>query len=144
VTRLVGRPLRAAFRVDLELPLRRAQPRSPRRGRLRHGAVSIEATLDAGSPACAFRVPSTTAPRSPAAHPVPDRRRSRRHRRADTAFDVVTRRRGGGAGDDHERIAGQQRADDLGGRRRRRCRGATVIAEGLMEYEIVGDPRRSR
>ena len=94
MTRLSAGPLRAAFRVELELPLPIAasRDRSARAADLVTVPVSIDATLDAGSPRVAFSVA------------VDNRANDHRLRilfptgaahvdsaRADTAFDVVTR-----------------------------------------------------
>ena len=134
VSRLGGGPLRAGLRVELDLPLPRSAS-ADRTGRAAESVtvpVTIEATLDAGSPRVAFAV---SVDNRAADHRLrllfPTGAASVDTARADTAFDVITRpARIAGAGHDPERVAGQQHADDLDGRRRRRRDGATVIGRG--------------
>jgi len=141
VSRLGGGPLRAGLRVELELPL----PRSAAADRTSRAAdtvavpVTIEATLDAGSPRVAFAVW------------VDNRAADHRLRmlfptgaamvdaaRADTAFDVITRParipvpetiRNESPVSSMPMISVVDAGDAEA--------GATVIGKGLMEYEIV-------
>ena len=143
VSRVGGGPLRAGLRVELELPL----PRSASADRKSRAAetvmvpVTIEATLDAGSPRVAFAVS------------VDNRAGDHRLRllfptgaalvdtaRADTAFDVITRPARIPV---PEKIRNEAPVSsmplismvDAGDAET----GATVIGKGLMEYEIVGE-----
>src|SRR6185503_10081693 len=90
-TRVSAGPLRAAFRVDLELPLPAgaSDNRRERSGQLVHVPVSVEATLDAGSPRVAFRV---TVDNQATDHRLrvlfPTGAGQVEIARADTAFDV--------------------------------------------------------
>jgi len=144
VTRLSAGPLRAAFRVELELPLPLAasRDRSARAADLVTVPMSIDATLDAGSPRVSFSVA------------VDNRAKDHRLRllfptgaahvdsaRADTAFDVVTRQarvpvpaaiKNESPVSSAPLISVVDAGDD--------ATGASVIASGLMEYEIAGDP----
>src|SRR6185295_5312203 len=141
VSRLGGGPLRAGLRVELELPL----PRSAAADRMSRAAdtvavpVTIEATLDAGSPRVVFAVS------------VDNRAADHRLRmlfptgaamvdaaRADTAFDVITRParipvpetiRNESPVSSMPMISVVDAGDAEA--------GATVIGKGLMEYEIV-------
>jgi 2-O-(6-phospho-alpha-D-mannosyl)-D-glycerate hydrolase len=142
-TRLSAGPLRAAFRVDLELPLPSGASgdRRQRSDEVVAVPISVEARLDAGSPRVAFTVS------------VDNRARDHRLRvlfpagadrvdaaRADTAFDVVTRpaRQAIPATIRNESpvsSAPMISVVDAGDEEA----GATVIARGLMEYEIVGE-----
>jgi mannosylglycerate hydrolase len=141
VARLSSGPLRATFRVDLELPLpvSAAAGRQGRSPEMVHLPVSIDATLDAGSPRVAFTVA------------VDNRASDHRLRilfptgaahldsaRADSAFDVVTRPARVPVPAVVKNEAPVSSAPlisfvDAGGD----DRGATVIAKGLMEYEVV-------
>jgi hypothetical protein len=93
--------------------------------------VTIEATLDAGSPRVAFAVsvdnrpPITACACSSRTAPHQSRRA-----RADTAFDVITRRRALPCRTRSERVAGQQHADDLMVDAGDAETGATVIGKG--------------
>ena len=135
------RPLRKTLRAELELPLPRAAAvdRSRREDAVVRERVTIDATLDRGSPRVAFTV-------------VVDNQASD-HRlriifptavariesvRADTAFDVVTRPARQRVPDTITNEAPVSSAPmislvDAGDGRA----GATVIARGLMEYEIL-------
>jgi mannosylglycerate hydrolase len=141
IGRVVHGPVRSTLRVELEvaLPLAADQRRSSRASETVPVRVTIDATLDRGSPRVAFTV-------------VVDNRASD-HRlrllfptaaarietaRADTAFDVVTRpaRREVPATIVNEApvsSAPMLSVVDAGDDRA----GATVIAKGLHEYEIV-------
>ena len=107
VSRVAAGPLRAALRVELELPLPlpRARTAAARADEHVPVPVTIEATLDAGSPRVAFTVTvDNRAQRSPAARALPDRRRTRRHgarRHRLRRRHPPARQRG--AGDDQER-----------------------------------------
>jgi mannosylglycerate hydrolase len=144
VTQLSAGPLRSAFRVELELPLPigASGDRSSRAADIVTVPVSIDATLDGGAPRVAFSVS------------VDNRANDHRLRilfpsgsadvdsaRADTAFDVVTRpaRVAVPAAIKNESpvssapmISVVDAGDD--------ATGASVIARGLMEYEIAGEP----
>jgi mannosylglycerate hydrolase len=144
VTQLSAGPLRAAFRVDLELtlPAAASRDRASRSSDAVTVPVSIDATLDAGSPRVAFSVS------------VDNRASDHRLRivfpigashvdsaRADTAFDVVTRpaRVPVPATIKNERpvsSAPMISFVDAGDA----DTGATVIGKGLMEYEVTGEP----
>jgi hypothetical protein len=141
VSRISAGPLRATFRIDLELsvPAVAAPDRLSRDTRLVPMPVRIDTTLDAGSPRVAFDVTvDNTAKDHRLRMLFPTGAAAVASARADTAFDVVARpaRREVpativneapvssapmlsvvDAGDDHV--------------------GATVIAKGLHEYEIV-------
>ncbi|HMF95500.1 MAG TPA: glycosyl hydrolase-related protein [Vicinamibacterales bacterium] len=145
IARLVEGPLRATLRTDLELPVPRGATadRSRRASETVPVRVTIEATLDRASPRVAFTV-------------VVDNRASD-HRlrlivptgsarvataRADTAFDVVTRPARQRVPDTITNEAPVSSAPvisvvDAGDS----AAGATLIAKGLMEYEILeGEP----
>jgi alpha-mannosidase len=143
-SRVVAGPLRATLRVELELPL----PVAATADRRRRGSetvavpVTVEATLDAGSPRVTVAVS------------VDNRARDHRLRlcfptgadavetaRADTAFDIVTRpaRLAVPATIKNESPVSSApliSLVDAGDA----TTGAIVIAKGLMEYEIDGDP----
>jgi len=142
VSRLSAGPLRAGLRVTLELPLPCAASadRKSRAAETVTVPVTIDATLDAGSPRVAFAVS------------VDNRARDHRLRllfptgaamvdtaRADTAFDVITRP---ARIPMPETIRNETPVSsmplismvDAGDAQI----GATVIGKGLMEYEIVG------
>jgi len=144
-SRIGGGPLRAGLRVELDLPLPQSAT-ADRRGRaseLVTVPVTIEATLDAGSPRVAFAVT------------VDNRARDHRLRmlfpigashvetaRADTAFDVITRParipipatiRNESPVSSMPMISMVDAGDSE--------TGAIVIGKGLMEYEITeGEP----
>ena len=142
VTRVSAGPLRAALRVELELPLPLAASadRKSRSSETVMAPVTIEATLDAGSPRVGF---SVTVDNRAADHRLrllfPTGASSVDTARADTAFDVITRQ---------ARIAVPETIKnespvssmpmismvDAGDAEV----GASVIGKGLMEYEIVG------
>jgi alpha-mannosidase len=136
-------PVRTTLRVELELPLPRAAAadRQSRASEIVTVPVSIEATLEAGSPRVGFAVS------------VDNRASDHRLRilfptaaanvvtaRADTAFDVVSRpaRQPVPAAIRNEAPVSNApmiSVVDAGDSRT----GATVIGKGLMEYEITGD-----
>jgi alpha-mannosidase len=141
-SRIGGGPLRAGLRVELELPLPRSAS-SDRKSRVAESVmvpVTIEATLDAGSPRVAFAVS------------VDNRATDHRLRllfptgaaavetaRADTAFDVITRPARIPVPDtvrNESPVSSMPMISmvDAGDAES----GATVIGKGLMEYEIVG------
>ena len=144
VTRLCAGPLRATFHVDLELPLPCSASADRRRRAPEKVAVpvSIDATLDAGSPRVAFAVSVDNRASDhrlrilfPTGAPQVD------GARADTAFDVVTRParvpmprtiKNEAPVSSAPMISVVDAGDDT--------TGASVIARGLMEYEIVGEP----
>jgi mannosylglycerate hydrolase len=143
-SRVTAGPLRATIRVDLELPLPIAAgaDRRQRASETVTVPVSVAATLDAGSPRVTLAVS------------VDNRARDHRLRilfptaaeavataRADTAFDIVTRpaRLAVPATIKNESPVSSApliSLVDAGDA----TTGATVIAKGLMEYEIAGDP----
>ena len=143
-TRLSSGPLRAAFRVDLELSLPSAASPDRRRrsDEMVTVPVSIEATLEAGSPRVGFRV---SLDNRAADHRLrilfPCGAARVETARADTAFDVVSRPA-------RQAVPAQIRNEspvssapmisvvDAGDTEV----GATVIGRGLMEYEIAGEP----
>jgi len=144
VTRLSAGPLRAGFRVDFELavPIAAGSDRASRASDTAMVPVTIDATLDAGSPRVGFSVS------------VDNRANDHRLRivfpagashvdsaRADTAFDIVTRParvpvpvaiRNEAPVSSAPMISLVDAGDSEA--------GATVIAQGLMEYEITGEP----
>ena len=124
-SRIGGGPLRAGLRVELELPVPRSAS-SDRKSRTAESVmlpVTIEATLDAGSPRVAFAVsvdnraadhrlrllfPTGAAAVSGTRGPTP------------RSMSSPARHANPGARHGPQRVAGQQHADDLGGRRGRR------------------------
>ena len=94
VSRIGGSPLRAGLRVELELPLPRSasQDRQARTADTVMVPVTIEATLDAGSPRVSFAI---TVDNRAADHRLrllfPTGAAVVETARADTAFDVITR-----------------------------------------------------
>jgi alpha-mannosidase len=144
ITRMAAGPVRASFRVELELllPVAAGSDRQRRASETVAVPVTVDATLDAGAPRVAFRVSLDNRASdhrlrilfpAGAAHVATAR--------ADTAFDVVTRlaRQAVPATIKNESpvssapmISLVDAGDDT--------TGATVIAKGLMEYEIVGEP----
>jgi mannosylglycerate hydrolase len=141
VARVAAGPLRAAFRVDLELPLPVAADPG-RRGRSAGTVwmpVSIEAALDAAAPRVVFTVSLHNLARDHRLRALfPTGAAQVDVARADTAFDVVTRPA-------RQRVPEAIRNEapvssaplvslvDAGDGKV----GATVIAKGLTEYEIV-------
>jgi mannosylglycerate hydrolase len=143
ISRLGGGPLRAGLRVNLDLPLPRSAS-ADRSGRSSDSVttpVTIEATLDAGSPRVAFAV---SVDNRAADHRLrllfPTGATSVETARADTAFDVITRPARIAVPDTIRNESPVRSmpmisvvdAGDAG-------TGATVIGKGLMEYEIVGE-----
>ena len=143
VSRLGGSPLRAGLRVELELPLPRATSadRKARSSETVKVPVTIDATLDAGSPRVAF---SISVDNRASDHRLrllfPTGAASVDHARADTAFDVITRParvpvpatiRNESPVSSMPMISMVDAGDAEV--------GATVIGKGLMEYEVVGD-----
>ena len=141
VTRVRSGPLRATFRIDLQLqvPVCARADRGGRDTRTVAVPARIDATLDAGSPRVMFAVSLENTARdhrlrmlfATGAQQVVSAR-------ADTAFDVVTRpaRRDVPATVVNEApvsSAPMLSVVDAGDDRA----GATVIAKGLNEYEIV-------
>jgi mannosylglycerate hydrolase len=141
VSRIGAGPLRSTFRIDLELsvPAVAAPDRLSRDTRLVPMPVRIDATLDAGSPRAAFDVTvDNTAKDHRLRMLFPTGAADVASARADTAFDVVARpaRREVPATIVNEApvsSAPMLSVVDAGGDRA----GATVIANGLHEYEIV-------
>jgi alpha-mannosidase len=143
ISRFGGGPLRAGLRVNLDLPLPRSAS-ADRSGRSSDSVttpVTIEATLDAGSPRVAFAV---SVDNRAADHRLrllfPAGATSIETARADTAFDVIARPARIAVPDTVKNespvssmpMISMVDAGDAG-------TGATVIGKGLMEYEIVGD-----
>jgi alpha-mannosidase len=141
VSRIGGGPLRAGIRVELELPLPRSASadRRSRSDEVVSIPVTIDATLDAGSPRVAFAV---TVENRAADHRLrllfPTGATSVDSARADTAFDVITRPARIPV---PETIRNESPVSsmplismvDAGDAET----GATVIGRGLMEHEIV-------
>jgi mannosylglycerate hydrolase len=134
-------PLRATFRIDLELrlPAEAAPDRRSRGTREVAMPVRIDATLDAGSPRVVFAVTvDNTAKDHRLRMLFPAGAAGVASARADTAFDVVTRpaRRDVPATIVNESPVSSAPmlsvvdAGDEGV-------GATVVAKGLNEYEVV-------
>jgi 2-O-(6-phospho-alpha-D-mannosyl)-D-glycerate hydrolase len=144
VTRVSAGPLRATFAIDLELDVP-ARAAASRQGRDRNTAAisaRIEVGIDVGSPRVVF---AATIDNSACDHRLrmlfPTAASGIESVRADTAFDIVTRpaRRQVPAAVVNETpvSAGPMLSVvDAGDGRA----GATVIAKGLAEYEIVGAP----
>jgi alpha-mannosidase len=142
-SRLGGGPLRAGLRVELELPLPRSAS-GDRKGRAPETVmmpVTIEATLDAGSPRVTFAV---SIDNRAADHRLrllfPTGAASVETARADTAFDVITRQARIPVPDtirNESPVSSMPMISmvDAGDGET----GATVIGKGLMEYEIVSD-----
>jgi alpha-mannosidase len=143
LSRVGGGSLRAGLRVELDLSLPRSAS-ADRSGRATESVtvpVTIEATLDAGSPRVAFAV---SVDNRAADHRLrllfPTGAASVDSARADTAFDVITRPARIPVPDTIRNespvssmpMISMVDAGDTG-------TGATVIGKGLMEYEIVGD-----
>jgi Glycosyl hydrolases family 38 C-terminal beta sandwich domain/Glycosyl hydrolases family 38 C-terminal domain len=141
ISRATAGPLRATFRIDLELsvPAVAAPDRLSRDTRLVPMPVRMDVTLDAGSPRVAFAVTvDNTAKDHRLRMLFPTGAADVTSARADTAFDVVTRpaRREMPATIVNEApvsSAPMLSVVDAGDDRA----GATVIAKGLHEYEIV-------
>jgi mannosylglycerate hydrolase len=141
VSRLGGGPLRAGLRVELDLPLPRSASadRSARATELVVLPVTIEATLDAGSPRVAFAVSVDNRATDHRLRLIfPTGATSVDTARADTAFDVITRPARIPVPDTIRNespvstmpMISMVNAGDAE-------TGATVIGKGLMEYEIV-------
>ena len=141
VSRLGGGPLRAGLRVELELPLPRSASgdRKSRATETVAVPVTIDATLDAGSPRVAFAVSVDNRATDHRLRMLfPTGAASVEAARADTAFDVITRPARIPV---PETIRNESPVSsmpmismvDAGDAET----GATVIGTGLMEYEIV-------
>ena len=143
LSRLGGGPLRAGLRVELELalPCSASSDRKARTAETVTMPIAIEATLDAGSPRVTF---SVSVDNRAADHRLrllfPTGARTVATARADTAFDVITRParipvpkeiRNESPVSSMPMISMVDAGDA--------DTGATVIAKGLMEYEIVGE-----
>ena len=136
-------PLRAMFRIDLELqlPAAAAPDRQSRHATSVGVPLSIEATLDAGSPRVSFAVTVENAARDHRLRMLfPTGADRVTTARADTAFDIVSRpaRREVPATVKNEAPVSNApmiSVVDAGDDRT----GATVIGKGLMEYEVVRD-----
>ncbi len=143
-TRLTAGPLRASFRIDLELtlPISATKDRRSRAADTVAVPVSIEATLDGGSPRVAF---TATIDNRACDHRLrilfPTGASQVDRARADSAFDVVSRPARvpvpatikNEAPVSSAPLISMVDAGDMD-------TGATVIGRGLMEYEIVGEP----
>jgi alpha-mannosidase len=141
ISRVNAGPLRATFRIDLELavPAAAAPDRRSREMRLVPLSVRIDATLDAGSPRVTFAVTvDNTAQDHRLRMLFPTGAAAVASARADTAFDVVTRP---AYRDVPATIVNEAPVSsapmlsvvDAGDARV----GATVIAKGLHEYEVA-------
>ena len=134
-------PLRKTLRAELELPLpcAAAVDRSRREGTVVGERVTIDATLDKGSPRVAFAVVVDNQASDHRLRLIfPTAAERIESARADTAFDVVTRPARQRVPDTITNEAPVSSAPmislvDAGDGRG----GATVIARGLMEYEIL-------
>src|SRR5262249_49232151 len=145
VARIVDGPLRSTLQTGLELPVPRAAAadRSTRASATAPVRVTIEATLDRGSRHVAFTAVvdhQASDHRLRLLFPTGSRRAD--VARADTAFDVVTRPARARVPDAITNEAPVSSAPmislvDAGGA----TAGATVIAKGLMEYEMLEDER---
>jgi mannosylglycerate hydrolase len=143
VSRLGGSPLRAGLRVELELPLPRAvsadrKARSPETVSV---PVTIDATLDAGSPRVAFSISVDNRAQDHRLRLLfPTGASSVDRARADTAFDVITRpaRIPVPAAIRNESPVSSMPMISMADAGDAEV-GATVIGKGLMEYEVVGD-----
>ncbi len=145
-SRIGGGPLRAGLRVELELPVPRSAS-SDRKSRAAESVmlpVTIEATLDAGSPRVAFAV---SVDNRAADHRLrllfPTGAAAVETARADTAFDVITRQARIPVPDtirNESPVSSMPMISmvDAGDAES----GATVIGKGLMEYEIVTTVQR--
>jgi hypothetical protein len=141
VARVHAGPLRATFRIDLELqlPATATADRQGRDAKTVAVPVSIDATLDAGSPRINLAVTVDNAARDHRLRMLfPTGADRVAAARADTAFDIVSRpaRREVPATIRNEApvsSAPMISVVDAGDDRR----GATVIGKGLMEYEMV-------
>jgi alpha-mannosidase len=135
--------VRTTLRVELELPLLRAAAadRQSRTSETVTVPVTIDATLDAGSPRVAFAVSLDNRASDHRLRVLfPTGAANVETARADTAFDVVSRParqpvpamiRNEAPVSNAPMISLVDAGDSLA--------GATVIGKGLMEYEIVGD-----
>jgi alpha-mannosidase len=141
LSRLSAGPLRATFRIDLEqsVPSAATFDRLSRDTRTVNVPVRIDVSLDAGSPRVDFAVTVDNAAKDHRLRMLfPTGAAEIASARADTAFDVVTRpaRRDRPATIVNEapvNSAPMLSVVDAGDDRA----GATVIATGLHEYEIV-------
>jgi len=141
ISRVHGGPLRATFRIDLELslPVSASGDRCRRDDETRAMPISIDATLDAGSARVTFAVAVENTVRDHRLRLLfPTGATRVDTARADTAFDIVARQA-------HRAIPAAIKNEapvssapmisvvDAGDAHT----GATVIGKGLMEYEIV-------
>ena len=142
-SRVCAGPLRATFRIELELSLP-AGARPDRRGRETRtvaAPVRIDATLDAGSPRVSVAVTVDNTARDHRLRMLfPTGAADVASACADTAFDIVTRAAGRDVPATVVNEAPVSSAPmlsvvDAGDDRT----GAIVIAKGLNEYEIVQD-----
>jgi mannosylglycerate hydrolase len=141
-SRIGGGPLRAGLRVELELPLPRSASgdRKARAADLVKMPVTIDATLDAGSPRVTFAVSVDNRAMDHRLRLLfPTGATSVETARADTAFDVITRQARIPVPDtirNESPVSSMPMISvvDAGDA----DTGATVIGKGLMEYEIVG------
>ena len=136
-------PLRKTLRAEIDLPLPRAAAadRSRRADETVNARITIDATLDKASPRVAFTV---TVDNPASDHRLritfPTAAARLESARADTAFDVVSRAARQRVPDTITNEAPVSSAPmislvDAGDGRV----GATVIAKGLMEYEILDE-----
>ena len=148
VSRPVVGPLRTTLRIELDLPLpvSAAADRRSRGGDVVSVPITIEATLDAGSPCVFFTITMENAARDHRLRMLfPTGTDRVATSRADSAFDVVTRParrevpatiRNEAPVNSFPMISVVDAGDDR--------TGATVVGTGLMEYEIVDDPRTNQ
>jgi mannosylglycerate hydrolase len=145
IRRLYAGPLRATFRIDLELslPSSAAADRRERESHTRPVPVAVDATLDAGSPRVGFVVSVENTVRDHRLRMLfPTGANHIETARADTAFDVIARPARREVPETIRNEAPVSSAPmmsfvDAGDARV----GAMVIAQGLMEYEVVPDGR---
>jgi 2-O-(6-phospho-alpha-D-mannosyl)-D-glycerate hydrolase len=134
-------PLRATLRVDmeLELPARATPDRSRRDANTATVPIHIDASVDAGSPRATFAIAVNNSARDHRLRILfPTATAGVETARADTAFDVVSRPARRAVPDPIVNEAPVSSAPlisvvDAGDERV----GATVIAKGLAEYEIL-------
>lgn len=141
VTRIHAGPLRTTFLIELELSLPAAatSDRRSRDARTVAVPVTIDATLDAGSPRVTFAVTVDNSARDHRLRMLfPTGAARVDTSRADTAFDVVTRpaRREVPATIRNEAPVSSFPMISVVDAGDSRC-GAIVVGNGLMEYEVV-------
>lgn len=148
VSRPVVGSLRTTLRIELDLPLpvSAAADRRSREGDVVSVPITIDATIDAGSPRVFFTITMDNAAQDHRLRMLfPTGTDRVATSRADSAFDVVTRParrevpatiRNEAPVNSFPMISVVDAGDDR--------TGATVVGTGLMEYEIVDDPRTNQ